>query len=103
MTPAEKPDSSALEADDVAIAERYTVWSERKRRVVSFMLGYLCLASSLTSTIYFPFRRAASASLTTFRPTTSTWPWSSTSLLQGILPAIWSPLSDTWGAGGPST
>ncbi|TLD22787.1 hypothetical protein PspLS_07118 [Pyricularia sp. CBS 133598] len=74
MTAAKKSDSTALEADDVAIAERYTVWSKRKRRLLSFMLGYLCLASSLTSTIYFPLID-----------------------LLPRFPAIWSPLSDTWG------
>jgi MFS family permease len=74
----------------------YTVWSTRSRRLLVALLGYLALSSALTVTIYFPLIEVLAA-----RYGVSTQAINLTITLyivvQGIVPSLWSPLSDSWG------
>jgi MFS family permease len=63
---------------------------------LTFLLGYLCLASSLTANIYFPLlgllAKHYNTSIQAINLTISLY-----ILVQGIAPSIFSPLSDTLG------
>jgi MFS family permease len=77
-------------------ADSYTVFPARNVRFLAALLGYLSLASSLAATIYFPL-----LDLLADRYSVSTGAINLTITLylalQGIVPAIFSPLSDVWG------
>ncbi|KAJ9137446.1 Mfs general substrate transporter [Pleurostoma richardsiae] len=74
----------------------YTVFSKWQKRYLTYLLGYLCLASSLTATIYFPL-----ISLLAQQYHTSVQAINLTITLyivfQGLAPSFWSPLSDILG------
>lgn len=74
----------------------YTTWTSRDRALLVCLLGYLCLASSLTANIYSPLIdllakrymvsvQAVNLTITLFF------------VLQGVAPSFWSPLSDSFG------
>lgn len=94
---ATSPESRPPELEQ-AIADPgpYTTWTSRDRALLICLLGYLCLASSLTANIYFPLidlladrygvsAQAINLTITLFF------------VLQGIAPSFWSPLSDSFG------
>lgn len=74
----------------------YTTWSTRKRRLVTLLLGYLALASSLTANAHFPLVNTLAdqtrTSLQDINLTITVF-----FIFQGIAPSFWSPLSDTLG------
>lgn len=74
----------------------YTVFSKAQKWYLTFLLGYLTLASSLTATIYFPLINLLSAqyntSIQAINLTVTLYV-----VFQGIAPSFFSPLSDTWG------
>lgn len=74
----------------------YTAFSVRYRWYLTYLLGILCLASSLTAKLYFPL-----ISLLSNHYHTSIQGISFTItlyiLIQGISPPIFAPISDTWG------
>lgn len=74
----------------------YTVFSLTKRRVLVYLLGYLSLASSLTSNIYFPLLEVLAqryqVSIQDINLTITLF-----FVFQGIAPSFWSPLSDSFG------
>ncbi|KAH8891097.1 major facilitator superfamily transporter [Thozetella sp. PMI_491] len=85
----------ATAAESIVLAP-FTVWSDRDRQLLVCLLGYLCLASSLTASIYFPLLellaeqygvsiQAINFTITLFM------------IFQGFAPSFWSPLSDSWG------
>lgn len=88
--------SSALEAEPQAVVPPYSVFSTRSKRYVTYLLGYLCLISSLSATIYFPlipFLAAQySASIQAINLTITLYV-----VIQGIAPSFWSSTSDTLG------
>lgn len=85
--PPESPDEST---------DRYTVFSLRYRWFLTILLGYLCLASSLTANIYFPLihllAQQYKASIQEINLTITLYV-----VVQGIAPSIFSPLSDSLG------
>lgn len=74
----------------------YSVFTIGQKRYITYLLGYLTLASSLTATIYFPL-----IPLLAKEYQTSTQAINLTITLyvvfQGITPAFWGPLSDAFG------
>lgn len=75
---------------------QYTVWTLSQRRLLTVLLGYLALASSLTANIYFPLLDMLAdrygVSIQAINLTVTVY-----IIVQGITPSFWSPLSDTWG------
>lgn len=75
---------------------RYTVFSLRYRWFLTILLGYLCLASSLTANIYFPIisllAQQYNASIQQINLTITLY-----IVVQGIAPSVFSPLSDSLG------
>lgn len=74
----------------------YSVFTKGQKRYVTYLLGFLTLASSLTATIYFPL-----IPLLAQEYQTSTQAINLTITLyvvfQGITPSFWGPLSDSFG------
>lgn len=74
----------------------YTVFTTIQRRYLTYLLGYLTLASSLTATIYFPLIDLLSqqydVSIQAINLTITLYV-----VLQAVSPAIWAPISDTLG------
>lgn len=74
----------------------YTVFSKGQKRLLTYLLGYLCLASSLTATIYFPLINLLAqqyrASVQAINLTITLY-----IVFQGLAPSFWSPLSDVLG------
>lgn len=74
----------------------YTAFSLRYRWYLTFLLGYLCLASSLTANIYFPLLSLLAdhyhTSIQAINLTITLY-----LVVQGIAPSIFSPISDTLG------
>lgn len=74
----------------------YSVFTKEQKRYITYLLGFLTLASSLTATIYFPL-----IPLLAEEYQTSTQAINLTITLyvvfQGVTPAFWGPLSDTFG------
>ncbi|CZS98789.1 uncharacterized protein RCO7_09134 [Rhynchosporium graminicola] len=73
----------------------YTTLSVRYRWYLTYLLGYLCLASSLTANIYFPLITLLAAhyltSVQSINLTITLY-----ILIQGIAPSIFSPLSNSF-------
>jgi MFS family permease len=74
----------------------YTVLSKYQKRYITYLLGYLCLVSSLSATIYFPLvpllANIYATSMQAINLTITLY-----IVFQGIAPSFWSPLSDTLG------
>lgn len=74
----------------------YSVFTKGQKRYITYLLGFLTLASSLTATIYFPL-----IPLLAEEYQTSTQAINLTITLyvvfQGITPSFWGPLSDSFG------
>lgn len=74
----------------------YSVFNKGQKRYITYLLGFLTLASSLTATIYFPL-----IPLLAEEYQTSTQAINLTITLyvvfQGITPSFWGPLSDSFG------
>ncbi|TPX18250.1 uncharacterized protein E0L32_002759 [Thyridium curvatum] len=75
---------------------RYTIFSVHYRWYLTILLGYLCLASSLTANIYFPLINLLAEQ---YNATTQEINITITVyvVIQGVAPSIFSPLSDTLG------
>lgn len=77
-------------------SQPYTIFTLNQRRVFTYLLGYLTLASSLTATIYFPLigllsnQYNVSTQLVNLTITFYV-------IFQAISPAFWGPVSDTLG------
>jgi MFS family permease len=74
----------------------YTTFSLRYRWYLTILLGYLCLASSLTANIYFPLltllAKDYSTTIQAINLTITLYV-----AIQGVAPSIFSPLSDSLG------
>ncbi|KAK8034306.1 hypothetical protein PG993_009301 [Apiospora rasikravindrae] len=74
----------------------YSHFSNRRRRYLVFLLGYVTLASSLTATIYFPLIELLSAQYATsvqgINLTITLYV-----VFQAVSPALFAPLSDSFG------
>ncbi|KAK0118306.1 hypothetical protein ONS95_012600 [Cadophora gregata] len=74
----------------------YTAFSVSYRWYLTYLLGFLCLASSLTANIYFPLINLLAENYDTsiqgINLTITLY-----IVVQGISPSIFSPLSDQWG------
>ncbi|KAK6829585.1 hypothetical protein PG987_010169 [Apiospora arundinis] len=85
-------ESKTLEPEHEITADPgpYTTWTSRDRALLVCLLGYLCLASSLTANIYFPLidllaeRYSVSAQAINLTITLFF-------VLQGVAPSFWSP------------
>ena len=77
-------------------SQPYTIFTLNHRRLFTYLLGYLTLASSLTATIYFPLidllsnQYNVSTQLVNLTITFYV-------IFQAISPAFWAPVSDTLG------
>lgn len=91
-TPVSTPDLAQVTIP----ATHYTAFSLSYRWYITILLGYLCLASSLTANIYFPLISLLSkqyhASIQAINLTITVYV-----LVQGVAPSLFSPLSDTFG------
>ncbi|KAJ5164759.1 uncharacterized protein N7500_006589 [Penicillium coprophilum] len=80
----------------MSIFQPYTVFTRNKIWFITYLLGYLTLASSLTATIYFPLIDLLSnqyhVSVQLVNLTITCYV-----IFQAISPAFWAPLSDTLG------
>ncbi|ROV98697.1 hypothetical protein VMCG_06738 [Cytospora schulzeri] len=74
----------------------YCVFSKGQKRYITYLLGFMTLASSLTATIYLPLiellAQQYNTSLQAINLTITLYV-----VLQGISPSFWSPLSDVFG------
>jgi MFS family permease len=74
----------------------YTVFTANQRRYLTYLLGYLTLASSLTATIYLPLISLLSVqynvSIQAIDLTITLYV-----IFQALSPAFWAPISDTLG------
>ncbi|KAK2751716.1 hypothetical protein FQN55_009157 [Onygenales sp. PD_40] len=74
----------------------YTIFTLNERRYLTYLLGFLTLASSLTATIYFPLIDLLSAqyavSIQAINLSITLYV-----IFQAISPAFWAPISDTFG------
>lgn len=79
-----------------ATAQPYTVFTINQRRLLTCLLGYLTLASSLTATIYFPLIDVLSVQ---YNVSTQAINFTITLyvIIQALSPAIYAPISDTLG------
>lgn len=88
----ERPPSSPSSPSPAA----YSVFSKGQKRYITYLLGFMTLASSLTATIYFPLilllaqqyhtsSQAINLTITLYV------------VFQGIAPSFWSPMSDVFG------
>ncbi|KAK8136216.1 hypothetical protein PG984_004156 [Apiospora sp. TS-2023a] len=88
--------ASEPKPDDAGSTTPYSQLSDRHRRYLVFLLGYVTLASSLTATIYFPLIEILSRQYTTsiqdINLTITLYV-----VFQAISPALFAPLSDTFG------
>lgn len=84
------------ESSPTTVTVPYSVFTTGQKRYITYLLGFLTLASSLTATIYFPLipllaeeyqtsAQAINLTITLYV------------VFQGITPAFWGPLSDTFG------
>lgn len=93
---AENPNCSNLAAPGRESPPPYTVFEGTQKHYLTYLLGLLCLVSSLSATIYFPL-----ISLLATRYNTSSQAINLTITLyivfQGLAPSFWSPLSDHLG------
>lgn len=84
------------EATTGPLSAPYSVFTKGQKQYITYLLGFLTLASSLTATIYFPL-----IPLLAEEYQTSTQAINLTITLyvvaQGITPAFWGPLSDSLG------
>ncbi|KAK8012778.1 hypothetical protein PG991_010153 [Apiospora marii] len=76
--------------------DAYSHFSDRRRRFLAFLLGYVTLASSLTATIYFPLIELLSTQYATsvqaINLTITLYV-----VFQAVSPALFAPLSDSFG------
>ncbi|KAL4968580.1 major facilitator superfamily domain-containing protein [Aspergillus stella-maris] len=84
--------------NDLTVSQQipYTTFSQNQKYYFTYLMGYLTLASSLTATIYFPL-----INLLSYQYNVSTQLINLTItvyvIFQAVSPAIWGPLSDTFG------
>ncbi|KAI1074607.1 MFS general substrate transporter [Whalleya microplaca] len=76
--------------------QSYTVFTKNQKRFLTYLLGFLCLISSLSATIFFPLipllANQYDTSVQAINLTITLYV-----ILQGVAPSFWSPLSDTLG------
>lgn len=74
----------------------YSVFTKGEKVYITYLLGFLTLASSLTATIYFPLLTTLANE---YHTTTQAINLTITVyvVLQGLSPSFWSPLSDVLG------
>jgi MFS family permease len=89
-------EGASANSQDVQPSTPYTVFTKREKWYLTYLLGYLTLASSLTATIYFPLidllAQQYTVSVQDINLTITLYV-----LFQGIAPSFWAPLSDTLG------
>ncbi|KAK7954064.1 hypothetical protein PG988_014758 [Apiospora saccharicola] len=90
------PEAPCRQTEASSRDDTYSHFSDRRRRFLVFLLGYVTLASSLTATIYFPLIELLSVQYATsvqgINLTITLYV-----VLQAVSPALFAPLSDSFG------
>jgi hypothetical protein len=89
-------DSTPVKTTEVVYNDEYSTFSNRMRQYVTYLLGFVMVLSTLTTTIYFPLipmlSRHYNTSILAINITVTIY-----AIFQALSPAIFAPLADTYG------
>lgn len=95
-SPASQNEPESQQQDAISSQFPYSVFTKNEKVYITYLLGFLTLASSLTATIYFPLltilAKEYHTSTQAINLTITVYV-----VLQGLSPSFWSPLSDVLG------